>query len=354
MNTPSNIKVYLLQTFNNNYIAVIDGKVCQTLSSDLSTAVYAIVDSNRDLILLLTPEGNYLSAQKNGTLQGDRTNIGPWEKFKPVYFSDQTLALLTSHDQYLCIELDGNLVANRSKIGPREKLNLKEIPKEASEKLVFAIYPTLKKLGEYLFGNFEAEVNRFKNKVLSLQAEKKPIKIYVGPGTIPKVGFLNLDLVVHSKVIESDFVENHFDQIFQFPANGSWLIPDCCVDYIFHEDFIEHIDQMAQFQFLAEAYRVLKPNAVDRISTPCLIESMRLHSDFEKGSQGVFLQEWKRHRHINVLTKRTIEEMAVMVGYKRVHFTVKNHSLSEYHPGDSRPGRDRDANFGNIYVELLK
>lgn len=81
---------------------------------------------------------------------------------------------------------------------------------------------------------------------------------------------------------------------------------------------------------------------------------MRLHSDFEKGFQGVFSDEWKSWIHINLLSKKMIEEIGTMIGYKRVHFTVKNHSLSEYHPGDSRPGSDRDENFGNIYVELLK
>ncbi|WP_445244861.1 hypothetical protein [Microcoleus sp. OTE_8_concoct_300] len=348
---PNNIDVYWLQTFNEKYISVVDGRVCHTQSSDLSAEVNVImaVNRDRDFVVLLTPQGNYLSAQVDGTLQADRKLIGPWEKFKPVYFSNDVLALLTDHDQYLCAELDGNLVANRSSIGSCENFNLTSIPKSILDELVAAIYPSIKRI--ITFGNFESEINRFKNKVLSLQAEKKPIKIYVGPGKIPKVGFLNIELEVH---VEPDFLENHFDEIFQFPANSSWSIPDCCVDYIFHEDFIEHISQQSQIEFLAEAYRVLKPGAIHRISTPCLIESMRLYSDFEKGFQGVFSDEWKRWSHINLFSKKMIEEIATMIGYKRVHFTVKNHSLSEHHPGDWRPGSDRDENFGNIYVELLK
>lgn len=351
MEIPNNIDVYWLQTFNEKYISVVGGRVCQTQVSDVSAEVNVIMAVNRDgdFVILLTPQGNYLSAQIDGTLQADRNLIGPWEKFKPVYFSTDSLALLTDHNQYLCAELDGNLVANHSSIGVQENFNLKSIPTSIVKNLVAVINPSIKKM--FSFGNFEAELNRFKKKVLSLQAENKPIKIYVGPGMIPKVGFLNIELEVH---VGADFLENHFDEIFQFPANSSWLIPDCCVDYIFHEDFIEHIDQLSQIQFLAEAYRVLKPGAIHRINTPCLMESMRLYSDFEKGCQGVFSDEWKRWQHINVLTRKMIEEMAKMIGYKRVHFTVKNRSLSEYHPGDSRPGTDRDENFGNIYVELLK
>jgi|GEM_PF-2360892 len=348
---PNNIDVYWLQTFNEKYISVVDGRVCQTQASDLSAEVNVImaVNRDRDFVILLTPQGDYLSAQPDGTLQADRKLIGPWEKFKLVYFSNEILALLTTHDQYLCAELDGTLAANRSSIGSSENFNLQSVPKSILDELVAAIYPSIKKT--MTFGNFESEINRFRNKVLSLQAEKKPIKLYVGPGRIPKAGFLNIELAVN---VEADFLENHFDEIFQFPANSSWSIPDCCVDYIFHEDFIEHIDQLSQIEFLAEAYRVLKPGAIHRISTPCLIESMRLHSDFEKGSQGVFSDEWKRWEHINLLTQKMIEEIATMIGYKRVHFTLKNHSLSDHHPGDSRPGSDRDENFGNIYAELLR
>lgn len=348
---PNNIDLYWLQTSNEKYISIVDGRVCQTQFSDLSAEVNVIIALNRDgdFVVLLTPQGNYLSAQTDGTLQADRKLIGPWEKFKPVYLSNDSLALLTDRNQYLCAELDGSLVANHNGIDFHESLNLTSIPQSMLENLIPVINPSIKKM--FAFGTFEEEINRFKKKVLSLQAGNKPIKIYVGPGMIPKVGFLNIELEVH---VGPDFVENHFDEIFQFPANSSWSIPDSCVDYIFHEDFIEHIDQLSQIQFLAEAYRVLKPSAIHRISTPCLIESMRLHSDFNKGCQGVFSEEWKRWQHINVLSRKMIEEVATMIGYKRVHFTVKNRSLSEYHPGDSRPGTDRDENFGNIYVELLK
>jgi predicted SAM-dependent methyltransferase len=63
----------------------------------------------------------------------------------------------------------------------------------------------------------------------------------------------------------------------------SWPIPDSSVDYIYSEDFIEHVPQRSQVAFLAEAFRVLKPGCYNRVSTPCLAASMGANSDFSKG-----------------------------------------------------------------------
>jgi len=106
--------------------------------------------------------------------------------------------------------------------------------------------------------------------------------------------------------------------------------------------------------FLAETYRVLKPNCVHRINTPNLLASMRSHSNFGLGIQGVFREEWDRYFHKNVLTKHLLEEMNRMIGYRKVLFTEKNGSCSPLMPPEFRPASDRGEADGNIFADLIK
>ncbi len=48
-------------------------------------------------------------------------------------------------------------------------------------------------------------------------------------------------------------------------------LPDDSVDVIFHEDFMEHLNQRDQIVFLAETLRVLRPGGVHRVNTPNLL-----------------------------------------------------------------------------------
>jgi ubiquinone/menaquinone biosynthesis C-methylase UbiE len=63
------------------------------------------------------------------------------------------------------------------------------------------------------------------------------------------------------------------------------------VDYIFHEHFIEHLDEATGFAMLKEAYRVLKPGGVLRSCCPSLdryIDAF-FNGNFETGQ----LSEWR-------------------------------------------------------------
>ena len=143
-----------------------------------------------------------------------------------------------------------------------------------------------------------AEKVRFRRQVEWLTGSGKPVKLYCGAGRIPRLGFLNLDRTVESP----NFMAAHPDEYFIFPfADTGWGIPDNSVDYIFHEDFIEHISQLQQIQFLAETLRVLKPGCYHRVNTPNLLTSMRRHSDFKAGFAGVYTgeMEWD---HIAIFT----------------------------------------------------
>ena len=176
--------------------------------------------------------------------------------------------------------------------------------------------------------SLEQELRAFAARVLSLAQSNEPVKIQVGFGWTPAPGFLNLD--IHPLLAEND---NRFAgiDVFYFPyADMPWPIPANSVDFIFHEDFIEHISQKQQVCFLAETLRVMKDGAWHRISTPCLNASMRWHSHFEDGIAGVYTGEWDNWDHINLFTRHSLEEMARMVGYRDVVFNLKNQSVSPH------------------------
>jgi predicted SAM-dependent methyltransferase len=152
-------------------------------------------------------------------------------------------------------------------------------------------------------GDTHAELQAFAGKVAELNRLGLPVMIYPGCGDTIARGFINLDIEVHQKLRADDPRWGKCD-MFIFPfADMAWPLPDNSCDYIFHEDLFEHLTQKQQFGLLAETLRVLKPGEWHRINTPCLAESMRRHSRFHEGFQGVYFQEWDKHGHVSIITR---------------------------------------------------
>jgi hypothetical protein len=192
----------------------------------------------------------------------------------------------------------------------------------------------------------EIEGKRFDAEVYRLIDTGQPVRLHFGCGDVPRPGFLNIDANRHPSVSGDDYF------VFSF-ADVSWGIPDNSVDYIFHEDFIEHLNQLQQIQFLAETLRVLKPNCYHRINTPCLIGSMKRHSHFREGFQGVYTGE-VQWGHISLFSRMSLKELSEVIGYSEIIFTTKDHGVSPYAVLDTRPHSDRDIIIGNIYADLKK
>lgn len=131
-------------------------------------------------------------------------------------------------------------------------------------------------------------------------------------------------------------------------------LPDNSVAAIFHEDFLEHLDQRSQIIFLAETLRVLKKGGIHRVNTPDLNASMRKHSNFSVGKNGVYVEEWDRHGHKNLLTPNMLSELAILIGYKEVIFTKRNKSTSPYVPLEYRPDPNDRSEEGNIFADMIK
>jgi hypothetical protein len=78
------------------------------------------------------------------------------------------------------------------------------------------------------------------------------------------------------------------------------------------------------------------------------------HSDFARGFSGVYFEEFDRWNHISLFTAASLQELALMIGYRHVFFTAKSRGTSPYAVPDLRPYDDRDDLLGNIYADLLK
>lgn len=190
------------------------------------------------------------------------------------------------------------------------------------------------------------EERELATRVRALIDQRRPVCLHFGCGPRRIKGFLNID-----KHRFAGSADDYY--LFDFTAKH-WPIPDLSVDYIYSEDFIEHIPQKYQIAFLAESFRVLKRDAFHRISTPCLADSMKQHSDFTKGFSGVYFGEFDKWDHVALWTRGFINDMGPAIGYRQVYFTAKSCGSSPFAVEDRRPAADRDDTTGNIFVDLLK
>lgn len=73
-------------------------------------------------------------------------------------------------------------------------------------------------------------------------------------GPYPREGWINADTVPSAHV--------YMDATKPLP------IPDNCLDAVFSEHFLEHLDFKAGRRWMADCYRCLKPGGVLRVATP--------------------------------------------------------------------------------------
>jgi predicted SAM-dependent methyltransferase len=190
-----------------------------------------------------------------------------------------------------------------------------------------------------MFGTELDERERFKTTAEEWMKAGRPLRLQLGFGRHP----------LREERESADFFDSTF--IFNWPAGLP--LPDDCVDFVFHEDMFEHLNQREQYQLLAEVKRVLIPGRFHRINCPNLEYVMRTESDFSKGRDGVY-DEWAAWHHVVVPTKASLEEQARIVGYSRVHFNGKNQTVSGVKFRERRPGGQYDQVEYNIFADLEK
>jgi predicted SAM-dependent methyltransferase len=201
-------------------------------------------------------------------------------------------------------------------------------------------------------------------RVKAYAANTSNIKLHFGCGPRVLKGWVNIDLAFEPY---ENYLQYYGDAFYSAEIRGTKSdffaiditkerlpLQDNSVDVIFHEDFIEHLDQRSQMIFLAETLRVLKPGCIHRVNTPDLKTSMLNNSEFARGGAGVYVDEWDKHGHKNILTPNILAEMAKIVGYREIRFTGRNGSSSPTIPREYRPDPNDRAESGNIFADLLK
>ena len=99
-----------------------------------------------------------------------------------------------------------------------------------------------------------------------------------GPNLMP--GWINTDF-------ESDHPVNfHLDITKPLP------FPDACLDAIYAEEVIEHVELVDGRKFLAEARRILKPGGAIRLTTPGADECCRIYLGMEERKADEWGQFW--------------------------------------------------------------
>jgi len=203
-----------------------------------------------------------------------------------------------------------------------------------------------------------------RERMVQVAAAAQVVRLHVGCGPRILKGWINIDLAFepferylryYGDAFYSKEVRGERSEFFVLDVAREGLpLDDNSVDVVFHEDFLEHLDQRSQMFFLAETLRVLKPAGIHRVNTPDLKQSMLQHSTFSHGAAGVYVGEWDKHGHKNVLTEKILLEMAMMVGYRKVNFTGRDGSESSLLPNEYRPDPHDREEDGNIFADLIK
>ena len=81
---------------------------------------------------------------------------------------------------------------------------------------------------------------------------------------------------------------------------------------------------------------------------------MKKNSNFTKGFKGVYIEEWNKYEHLNILTPSMLEEMALMIGYSRIIFNSRNKSISNLIPLEFRPNLKTRGENENFFADLIK
>jgi predicted SAM-dependent methyltransferase len=188
------------------------------------------------------------------------------------------------------------------------------------------------------------------------------VKLHFGSGPRVLKGWINIDIAYQPYEPYLDYYGNEF-----FPPELRGTIDDFMpldvteaplpfennsVDLIFHEDFIEHLDQRQSYLFLAETFRIMKPGTIQRVNTPDLMWSQGYYSKSGKGFHGVYQEEWLLWDHKNLFTRNYLKDIATSIGFEVV-FQQRDISISNKIPKEFRPGTDRLA-IGNIFADLIK
>lgn len=190
------------------------------------------------------------------------------------------------------------------------------------------------------------------------------VRVHFGCGPRILIDWINIDLKYEpfEKYLKY-YTDKYYSQKVRGTRNDFFALdivsealpfPNNSVDVIFHEDFIEHLNQKEQIIFLSECYRILKPGGIHRVSTPSLFPSLKTaNSNLKSGYIGVKTEIWDDYKHKNILSRNILEEMSKNIGYKKIKFLSRDKSKANI-PLEYRPDPKDASNKDHIFCDLTK
>ncbi len=305
-------------------------------------------------VLLPLPEGGACAGEPRGRMIANRPQIQAHEVFELLPDGEAQWVIRSAHGKFVVTRRDGVLEATATDRAAASRYTAGSPLSDAGRIDHILAFPGMNFLIRHNPAFVQREIDRFVAAAAAVARSRAPMIVVIGPGRNVREDSLHITVDISAELLRNRWLLDNYDRYFVFGADESWQAEPGTVDFIYQEDVLEHIDQKGQIKLLAEAFHMLKPGGVHRISTPCLKESMRVHSDFSQGAKGVHVAEWERWRHVALVTQSIIAEYAAIVGYSRCFFTVKDVSLSPHFRRDTRPDSDRNRFFGNVIVELVK
>lgn len=156
--------------------------------------------------------------------------------------------------------------------------------------------------------------------------DNSPAKLHIGCGRNILTGWLNSDFYPSERGVI------HLDATRRFP------LPDNCLDYVFSEHMIEHIEYESGLKMLKETHRVLKPKGKVRVSTPNLEFLIELYSKEKTDIQKAYIK-WASERlirngeqsdtmvinnfvrawgHLFIYDKKTLSRSLMIAGFEEI------------------------------------
>ncbi|MBX7057211.1 MAG: methyltransferase domain-containing protein [Leptospirales bacterium] len=199
----------------------------------------------------------------------------------------------------------------------------------------------------YRFGYVLSKVQRPNSRPQPSRLPAPARKIHYGAGQRLLSGWLNVDFYPQSKLEREPFQ-------LSVDLSGAHPFDDGSFDFAFAEDFLEHLDQKQQLNFLVEAARCLAADGVLRLSFPGLegvIERHYNQPNFETFARGAY-ESYDLFEHKHFPARAELQLMAKAAGFRLANFAI------EFGKSAHRELQDLDSRgeqIGlNTYVELTK
>jgi predicted SAM-dependent methyltransferase len=152
--------------------------------------------------------------------------------------------------------------------------------------------------------------------IRGLRDDGKVLHLHASCGTVHLNGWLNFDLLDfvgsdgkttqldHAHAIDGHCYVKH-DAATRYP------FPDGAVSSVYSEHFIEHLSLEQGLAWMREAYRLLKPGGVLRLSTPDLEAYCRGYLDEKQEMYNAWARGLRTHR-VDLLPRRTFRFNTLM------------------------------------------